>query len=57
MKITRTRLSLPERLRQAGCPGEYVHIPDQGGRMVVRMPDGEEITPGEAAKRYGVPII
>lgn len=57
MNIGFTRKSLPERLKEAGCPGEYVYIPTQGGRMVVRMPDGEEITPGEAAKRYGVPLF
>jgi hypothetical protein len=48
------RKALPDRLKEAGCPGEYIY---SDGRMVVRMPDGEELTPGEAADRYGIPVL
>lgn len=49
--------SLPERLKEAGCPGEYVYSDTLGGRMIVRMPDGEELTAGQAADRYGIPVM
>ncbi|MEU7031593.1 hypothetical protein AB0A60_33460 [Streptomyces sp. NPDC046275] len=57
MYISRERKALPERLKEAGCPGDYVYSDTQGGRMIVRMPDGEELTPGEAAARYGIPVM
>ena len=57
MRITFERKALPERLKEAGCPGEYVYSDTLGGRMVVRMPDGEELTPGQAADRYGIPVM
>jgi hypothetical protein len=50
------RKPLAERLRAAGCPGEYTYSRARG-HMVVRMPDGEELTPGEAADRYNIPVL
>ncbi|MEU5201110.1 hypothetical protein AB0G86_44940 [Streptomyces scabiei] len=50
------RKPLSARLKDAGCPGEYTYSPDKG-RMVVRMPDGEVLTPGEAADRYNIPVL
>lgn len=57
MHISFERKALPDRLREAGCPGEYVYSPTLGGRMIVRMPDGEELTPGQAAERYNIPVL
>jgi hypothetical protein len=57
MHLFLERKALPDRLKEAGCPGEYVYSPTLGGRMVVRMPNGEELTPGEAADRYNIPVL
>ncbi|MFF1680729.1 hypothetical protein ACFVYG_32415 [Streptomyces sp. NPDC058256] len=50
------RKPLSDRLREAGCPGDYTYSPAKG-HMIVRMPDGEELTPGEAADRYNIPVL
>lgn len=57
MHLIFVRKALPDRLKEAGCPGDYVYSHTLGGRMIVRMPDGEELTPGEAADRYGIPVM
>lgn len=51
MEFAITRKSLPQLLREAGCPGQYTYSSVKGA-MVVRMPDGEEMTPGQAAERF-----
>lgn len=51
MEISITRKSLPQLLREAGCPGEYRYSKTAGAMRVV-LPDGEELTPGQAAERY-----
>jgi len=56
MHLILVRKALPDRLKDAGCPGDYTYSPAEG-RMVVRMPDGEELTPGEAADRYNIPVL
>ncbi|WP_328491222.1 hypothetical protein [Streptomyces zaomyceticus] len=42
--------SIPTRLRAAGAPGDSAM--SAAGLLVWRLPDGEELTPGEAAKRF-----
>ncbi|MFB8120595.1 hypothetical protein ACFQ6U_14145 [Streptomyces sp. NPDC056465] len=42
--------SIPTRLRVAGAPGDSAM--SSTGLLVWRLPDGEELTPGEAAKRF-----
>ena len=44
--------SIPTRLRAAETPGGMVNSPAAGGALRWRLPDGEELTPGEAAKRF-----
>ncbi|MFJ8763161.1 hypothetical protein [Streptomyces cyaneofuscatus] len=44
--------SIPSRLRAAGAPGGMVTSATAGGVLRWRTPDGEELTPGEAAKRF-----
>jgi hypothetical protein len=51
VKIKITRKSLPELLREAGAPGACVYD-RQAGAMRYVLPDGESMTPGEAAARY-----
>ncbi|MGX1727899.1 hypothetical protein ACWIGE_14660 [Streptomyces diastaticus] len=45
-----TRKSIPTRLRESGAPGQMVSLP--GGELRWRLPDGTELTPGQAAKKY-----
>ncbi|NML55089.1 hypothetical protein HHL19_35830 [Streptomyces sp. R302] len=45
-----TRKSIPTRLRESGAPGEMVN--GSTGALRWRLPNGEELTPGEAAKRF-----
>ncbi|MER7952015.1 hypothetical protein ABTY59_31955 [Streptomyces sp. NPDC096079] len=45
-----TRKSIPTRLRESGAPGQMVN--DSTGALRWRLPDGEELTPGEAAERF-----
>ncbi|MGW0033042.1 hypothetical protein ACWDXD_24900 [Streptomyces sp. NPDC003314] len=45
-----TRKSIPTRLRESGAPGQMVN--DSTGALRWRLPDGEELTPGEAVKRF-----
>ncbi|MFB7403433.1 hypothetical protein ACFCZR_24975 [Streptomyces rubiginosohelvolus] len=47
-----TRKSIPTRLRESGAPGGMVNSAAAGGALRWRLPDGEELTPGEAAKRF-----
>ncbi|MFI0813485.1 hypothetical protein [Streptomyces echinatus] len=47
-----TRKSIPTRLRESGAPGAMVTSEASGGALRWRLPDGEELTPGEAAKRF-----
>lgn len=47
-----TRKSIPTRLRESGAPGAMVNSEAAGGALRWRLPDGEELTPGEAAKRF-----
>lgn len=47
-----TRKSIPTRLRESGAPGAMVTSEAAGGALRWRLPDGEELTPGEAAKRF-----
>jgi hypothetical protein len=47
-----TRKSIPTRLRESGAPGAMVTSEAAGGARRWRLPDGEELTPGEAAKRF-----
>ncbi|MFF3787128.1 hypothetical protein [Streptomyces sp. NPDC001933] len=42
--------SIPTRLRADGAPGDTAM--SSTGLLVWRLPDGEELTPGEAAKRF-----
>ncbi|WP_371591195.1 hypothetical protein [Streptomyces sp. NBC_00470] len=56
MHLAYERKPLSERLKDAGCPGELVYNPTEG-RQLVRMPDGEELTPGKAADRYRIPVL
>ncbi|MCX4657297.1 hypothetical protein AB0N79_38695 [Streptomyces microflavus] len=44
--------SIPSRLRAAGAPGGMVTSEAAGGLLRWRTPDGEELTPGEAAERF-----
>ncbi|RNG26436.1 hypothetical protein EEJ42_14920 [Streptomyces botrytidirepellens] len=46
-----TRKSLPTRLRESGAPGGTVHS-KKAGALRWRLPDGEELTLAEAAKRF-----
>ncbi|MFE1206382.1 hypothetical protein ACFW5V_32365 [Streptomyces sp. NPDC058762] len=43
--------SIPSRLKAAGAPGEMKYSRKAGAMRWV-LPDGEELTPGEAEKRY-----
>ncbi|MFJ4880117.1 hypothetical protein ACIP93_33585 [Streptomyces sp. NPDC088745] len=43
--------SIPTRLRAAGAPGAMKHSSTAGALRWV-LPDGEELTPGEAAARF-----
>ncbi|MGW8387190.1 hypothetical protein ACWGMW_29875 [Streptomyces albidoflavus] len=45
-----TRKSVPTRLRESGAPGQMVSLP--GGELRWRLPDGTELTPGQAAKKF-----
>ncbi|MEU6756064.1 hypothetical protein [Streptomyces sp. NPDC046685] len=45
-----TRKSIPTRLRESGTPGQMVN--DTTGALRWRLPNGEELTPGQAAKRF-----
>jgi hypothetical protein len=47
-----TRKSIPTRLRESDAPGAMVTSEAAGGALRWRLPDGEELTPGEAAKRF-----
>lgn len=47
-----TRKSLPVRLREAGAPGEMVTNNDLGGVLRWRLPNGNELTPGQAAEMF-----
>ncbi|MFD7867013.1 hypothetical protein [Streptomyces sp. NPDC059783] len=47
-----TRKSIPTRLRESGAPGTMVTSEAAGGALRWRLPDGEELTLGEAAKRF-----
>lgn len=47
-----TRKSIPTRPRESGAPGAMVTSEAAGGALRWRLPDGEELTPGEAAKRF-----
>ncbi|MFB6700261.1 hypothetical protein [Streptomyces rubiginosohelvolus] len=47
-----TRKSIPTRLRESGAPGQMVNSAVAGGALRWRLPDGEELTPGEAEKRF-----
>ncbi|MFI1532139.1 hypothetical protein [Streptomyces griseus] len=47
-----TRKSIPTRLRESGAPGQMVNSAAAGGALRWRLPDGEELTPGEAEKRF-----
>ncbi|MFJ2225633.1 hypothetical protein ACIOFY_37025 [Streptomyces anulatus] len=47
-----TRKSVPTRLRESGAPGRMVNSDAAGGALRWRLPDGEELTPGEAEKRF-----
>ncbi|QFG13312.1 hypothetical protein SEA_GILGAMESH_120 [Streptomyces phage Gilgamesh] len=46
-----TRKSIPTRLRESGAPGGMAFSKTAGALRWV-LPGGEELTPGEAAKRY-----
>ncbi|MBF4138245.1 hypothetical protein [Streptomyces albidoflavus] len=45
-----TRKSIPTRLRESGAPGQMISLP--GGELRWRLPDGTELTPGQAAKQF-----
>ncbi|MFE2184158.1 hypothetical protein [Streptomyces sp. NPDC059455] len=47
-----TRKSIPTRLRESNAPGRMVNSEAAGGALRWRLPDGEELTQGEAAKRF-----
>ncbi|MFI6142374.1 hypothetical protein ACIBCC_29810 [Streptomyces griseus] len=47
-----TRKSIPTRLRESGAPGRMVNSDAAGGALRWRLPDGAELTPGEAEKRF-----
>lgn len=47
-----TRKSIPTRLRESGAPGRMVNSEAAGGLLRWRLPSGEELTPGEAEKRF-----
>ncbi|MFE9250898.1 hypothetical protein [Streptomyces sp. NPDC007088] len=56
MRLAFHRKPLSERLKDAGCPGEFVYDPAEG-RNIVRMPDGQALTPGEAADLYNIDVL
>ncbi|MFI8132809.1 hypothetical protein [Streptomyces diastaticus] len=45
-----TRKSIPTRLRESGAPGQMISLP--GGELRWRLPDGTELAPGQAAKKF-----
>ncbi|MFD6045874.1 hypothetical protein ACFWG7_31895 [Streptomyces koyangensis] len=45
-----TRKSIPTRLRESGAPGQMISLP--GGELRWRLPDGSELPPGQAAKKF-----
>ncbi|MFF7953653.1 hypothetical protein [Streptomyces griseorubiginosus] len=47
-----TRKSIPTRLRESSAPGAMVTSEAAGGALRWRLPNGEELTPGDAAKRF-----
>ncbi|MEU3137005.1 hypothetical protein ABZ691_30080 [Streptomyces sp. NPDC006854] len=47
-----TRKSIPTRLRESGAPGRMVNSDAAGGALRWRLPNGEELTPGEAEAMF-----
>ncbi|MGW3932906.1 hypothetical protein ACWECC_33155 [Streptomyces microflavus] len=47
-----TRKSIPTRLRESGAPGRMVNSEAAGGALRWRLPNGKELTPGEAEKLF-----